>query len=430
MPEKKKIAFHTLGCKLNFSETSSISRQFGGEEYEQVSFSEPADIYVINSCTVTKHAEKTCKALIRKAMKTNSNAHVAVIGCYSQINPDELKSIEGVDMVLGNADKFNLFEHIKGLEKSRQAEGPVDVKVHEPETFVPSWSSDDRTRSFFKIQDGCDYFCSYCTIPLARGHSRSNSIAATLETARAIAGTNMKEVVLSGVNIGDFGKLHNETFYDFLKELVKVEGIDRIRISSVEPDLLHDEIIELVAAEPKLMPHFHIPLQSGSDAVLKAMGRHYNTALFASRVGKIRALMPHACIAADLIVGFPAETDALFEESLRFVENTAVSYVHVFTYSERENTRALKIEESIPTAIRHQRSQRMQQLSDQKKQAFYLNNKGYQARVLWEKDNTKGYMHGFTDNYIKVKTAYNSGLVNEIQEVILNHMDFDGVYLI
>ena len=430
MSEKKKIAFHTLGCKLNFSETSSISRQFEVEHYEQVGFSEQADIYVINSCTVTKHAEKTCKALIRKAMKTNPNAHVAVIGCYSQINPEELKSIEGVDVVLGNADKFNLFEHIKGLNKIRQPEDPIDIKVNEPEVFVPSWSSDDRTRSFFKIQDGCDYFCSYCTIPLARGHSRSNTIAATLETARAIAGTNMKEVVLSGVNIGDFGKLHNETFYEFLKELVKVEGIDRIRISSVEPDLLHDEIIELVASEPKLMPHFHIPLQSGSDAVLRSMGRHYDTSVFASRVEKIRALMPRACIAADLIVGFPAETNDLFGESMRFVEGINVSYIHVFTYSERDNTRALRIQDRVTPSDRHHRSRQMQQLSDRKKLAFYQKNKGYKAKVLWEKDNTQGYMHGFTDNYIKVKTLYDPGLVNQIQEVELNHMDSDGVYLI
>jgi threonylcarbamoyladenosine tRNA methylthiotransferase MtaB len=430
MGNKRKIAFHTLGCKLNFSETSSISRQFGEEVFEHVDFKDQADIYVINSCTVTKNAEKTCKALIRKAMRTNPEAHVAVIGCFSQINPEELKAIEGVDVVLGNADKFNLFEHIKGLEKKRNPDTAIDVQVREPEVFVPSWSSDDRTRSFFKIQDGCDYFCSYCTIPLARGHSRSNTIAATLETARSIAQTSIKEVVLTGVNIGDFGKRNNETFCDFLKELIKIEGIERIRISSVEPDLLHDEIIELVAAEPKLMPHFHIPLQSGSDAVLRAMGRHYDTAVFASRVKKIRSLMPHACIAADLIVGFPAETDALFDESIRFVEAMDVSYIHVFTYSERENTRAIKIEGSVPPAVRHQRSRQIQQLSDLKKHDFYLKNEGNKALVLWEKDNTQGFMHGFTDNYIKVKTKFNPELLNQINEVTLNHLDKEGVYLI
>jgi threonylcarbamoyladenosine tRNA methylthiotransferase MtaB len=430
MHSKRKIAFHTLGCKLNFSETSSISRQFGNEEFEHVGFNQHADIYVINSCTVTKNAEKTCKALIRKAIRTNPEAHVAVIGCFSQINPEELKAIEGVDVVLGNADKFNLFEHIKGLENTRNLKANPDVQVHEPEKFIPSWSSEDRTRSFFKIQDGCDYFCSYCTIPLARGHSRSNTIAATLETARIIAKTNMKEVVLTGVNIGDFGKLNNETFYDFLKELVKIEGLERIRISSVEPDLLHDEIIELVAAEPKIMPHFHIPLQSGSDTVLKAMGRHYDTGVFASRVKKIRSLMPHACIAADLIVGFPAETDELFEESMRFIEALDASYIHVFTYSERENTRATKLEGHVPPAVRHHRSRQMQQLSDRKKHDFYLKNKGNKALVLWEKDNTQGYMHGFTDNYIKVKTSFNAELINQINEVTLNHLDTDEVYLI
>jgi len=430
MGKKRKIAFHTLGCKLNYSETSSISRQFGVEEFEHVDFKDEADIYVINSCTVTKNAEKTCKALIRKALRTNPVAHVAVIGCFSQINPEELKAIEGVDVVLGNADKFNLFEHIKGLEKTRKSDTAIDVQVHEPEAFVPSWSADDRTRSFFKIQDGCDYFCNYCTIPLARGHSRSNTIAATLETARSIAQTNMKEVVLTGVNIGDFGKVNNETFYDFLKELVKIDGIERIRISSVEPDLLHDEIIELVATEPKLMHHFHIPLQSGSDSVLKTMGRHYTLDVFSSRVEKIRSLMPHACIAADLIVGFPAETDALFDESMRFIEAMDVSYIHVFTYSERENTRAMKIEGSVPPAVRQQRSRLMQKLSDRKKHDFYLKNKGKKALVLWEKDNTRGFMHGFTDNYIKVKTRFNPELINQIHEVTLNHLDTDEVYLI
>lgn len=430
MEQKTKIAFQTLGCKLNFSETSSISRQFCTNEFEQVAFSEPADIYVINSCTVTKNAEKTCKGLIRKAVRTNPNARVAVIGCFSQINPDELKNFEGVEVVLGNADKFNLLEQLKTFDKDRRSDQPAQVKVHEPEIFVPSWSAEDRTRSFFKIQDGCDYFCSYCTIPLARGHSRSNTIAATLETARQIAKTNIKEVVLAGVNIGDFGKPNNETFFGLLKELVKIEGIERIRISSIEPDLLHDDIIELVANEQKLMPHFHIPLQSGSNAVLRAMGRHYNTSVFESRVQKIRSLMPLACIAADLIVGFPAETNALFEESLHFVKNTDISYIHVFTYSERENTRALKIEGHIPPAVRQQRSKQMQRISDLKKTEFYLKNKGCKAMVLWEKDNTGGFMHGFTENYIKVKTRLDPALENQLQQVELNQVEDDGVYLV
>ncbi len=427
----KKIAFQTLGCKLNFSETSSISRQFGKDGFKQVSFSEPADIYVINSCSVTKNAEKRCKTLIRQALKKNPEAHVAVIGCFSQLNPEEIRTIPGVDIVLGNSDKFNLFEHIKNLEAGSRSNGKdIDIAVQEPDNFVPSFSMDDRTRSFFKIQDGCDYFCSYCTIPMARGRSRSNTIAQTIEMATRIAQTNMKEVVLSGVNIGDFGKEHGEDFLGFLKELIKIEGLERIRISSVEPDLLSDEIIELVAANHKLMPHFHIPLQAGTDEVLKAMARRYDTALFASRVKKIKSLMPHACIAADLIVGFPAETDELFRQSYEFIRKLDVSYVHVFTYSERENTRAIKYDKQIPTGERIQRSKIMQQLSSHKKDAFYRENKGHSSQVLWEKDNVKGYMHGFTENYIKVKRLYNPAKINTIEKVQLNHLDEDGVYLV
>ncbi len=427
----KKIAFQTLGCKLNFSETSSISRQFGKDGFKQVSFSEPADIYVINSCSVTKNAEKRCKTLIRQALKKNPEAHVAVIGCFSQLNPEEIRTIPGVDIVLGNSDKFNLFEHIKNLEAGSRSNGKdIDIAVQEPDSFVPSFSMDDRTRSFFKIQDGCDYFCSYCTIPMARGRSRSNTIAQTIEMATRIAQTNMKEVVLSGVNIGDFGKEHGEDFLGFLKELIKIEGLERIRISSVEPDLLSDEIIELVAANHKLMPHFHIPLQAGTDEVLKAMARRYDTALFASRVKKIKSLMPHACIAADLIVGFPAETDELFRQSYEFIRKLDVSYVHVFTYSERENTRAIKYDKQIPTGERIQRSKIMQQLSSHKKDAFYRENKGHSSQVLWEKDNVKGYMHGFTENYIKVKRLYNPAKINTIEKVQLNHLDEDGVYLV
>jgi threonylcarbamoyladenosine tRNA methylthiotransferase MtaB len=427
----KKIAFQTLGCKLNFSETSSISRQFGKDGFEQVGFSEPADIYVINSCSVTQNAEKRCKTLIMQALRKNPDAHVAVIGCFSQLNPEEIRTIPGVDIVLGNSDKFNLFEHIKNLEAKSQGNGrDIDVAVEEPESFVPSYSIDDRTRSFFKIQDGCDYFCSYCTIPMARGRSRSNTIAQTIATATQIAQTNMKEVVLSGVNIGDFGKEHGEDFLGFLKELIKTEGLERIRISSVEPDLLSDEIIELVAGSPKLMPHFHIPLQAGTDEVLKAMGRRYDTALFALRVKKIKSLLPHACIAADLIVGFPAETDELFRQSYEFIRKLEVSYVHVFTYSERDNTRAVKYDKQIPAAERTKRSKIMQQLSSHKKDVFYKENQGLSSLVLWEKDNVKGYMYGFTENYIKVKTSFDPARINNIEKVLLNHLDGDGVYLV
>ncbi|MFN3556006.1 MAG: tRNA (N(6)-L-threonylcarbamoyladenosine(37)-C(2))-methylthiotransferase MtaB [Bacteroidales bacterium] len=426
----KKIAFQTLGCKLNFSETSSISRQFGDEGFEQVAFDAPADIYVINSCSVTRNAEKRCKTLVKQALRKNPQAHVAVIGCFSQINPEEIKAIPGVDIVLGNADKFNLFEHIRTLQSNSQGSpSEIDVAVDEPDTFIPSFSMDDRTRSFFKIQDGCDYFCSYCTIPLARGRSRSNTIAQTIETATRIAQTNMKEIVLSGVNIGDFGKEHGEDFLGFLQELIKVEGINRIRISSVEPDLLSDQIIELVAAQPKLMPHFHIPLQAGSDQVLKDMGRRYNTALFASRVARIKALIPHACIAADLIVGFPTETHELFQQSYDFIRKADVSYVHVFTYSERANTRAVKYQQQVPVHERNQRSKIMQQLSAHKKDVFYEANKGHCSEVLWEKENIKGWMYGFTENYIKAKRPFDAQLVNTTQKIVLNHCDSDGVYL-
>ena len=427
----KKIAFQTLGCKLNFSETSSISRQFGKDGFEQVSFSDPADIYVINSCSVTHNAEKRCKTLIKQAMKKNPDAHVAVIGCFSQLNPEEIRAIPGVDIVLGNSDKFNLFEHIKNLEgRSKGNRKNIDVAVQEPESFVPGFSMDDRTRSFFKIQDGCDYFCSYCTIPMARGRSRSNTIAQTIETATQIAQTNMKEVVLSGVNIGDFGREHGEDFLGFLKELIKLEGLERIRISSVEPDLLTDDIIELVASSPQLMPHFHIPLQAGSDKLLKDMGRRYDTGLFASRVNKIKSLMPDACIAADLIVGFPTETEELFRESYEFIRKLDISYVHVFTYSERENTRALKMDNSVHPSERARRSKIMQQLSSHKKQVFYKENKGMSSFVLWEKENVKGFINGFTENYIKVKKPFNPVKVNTLEKVKLNHLDEDGVYLV
>jgi threonylcarbamoyladenosine tRNA methylthiotransferase MtaB len=400
---------------LNFSETSSIKRDFSPEEFENVEFSDHADIYVINSCSVTGKAEKTCRALVRRALKTNPEAKVAIIGCFSQLKPAELAAMPGVALVLGNDEKFNLLEHLKNL--SQPIKTAIDNK--DPEKFVPTFSSDDRTRSFFKIQDGCDYFCTYCTIPLARGHSRSNTIVQTIESAIELAKTGIKEVVLSGVNIGDFGKDNSETFYEFLKQLVKVDGFERIRISSVEPDLLLDEIIELVAKEPKLMPHFHIPLQSGSNQVLKDMGRHYLREVFESRVIKIKELMPHACIAADVIVGFPTETDELFAETSKFIENLPISYLHVFSYSERENTRALKIQRRNSPQQIAQRSKVLHDLSEKKKVQFYAENKGYKALVLWENDRSGDYIHGFTDNYIRLKTKYDEKLVNTVQEITI-----------
>ncbi len=430
MQGKRTIAFNTLGCKLNFSETDAISRNFAHGDYAIVSFAESADIYVINSCTVTKNAEKRCRELIRKAMKTNPEAHVAVVGCYSEISSQELAAIPGVSLVLGNNEKYALHEHLEKLNQDAVIAEPFPYTVDAPPSFMPAYSLDGRTRSFFKIQDGCDYKCAYCTIPLARGKSRSNSIAKTLEVAREIARSDIKEVVLTGVNIGDFGKPHDETFYGLLKELVKTDGIDRIRLSSVEPDLLTDDIIRLVANEEKLMPHFHIPLQSGSDTILKKMGRRYGTKRFADRVNFIKRHIPHACIAADLIVGYPDETTALFEESLQFIAGMDVSYLHVFTYSERDNTRAVKASATVHPKERKQRSQQMQALSAEKKKVFLASNKGLLTKVLWEKDDTRGFMYGFTENYIKIKTKFDINKANTIERIVLNKQDEKGVYII
>ncbi len=428
---KKKIAFHTLGCKLNFSETSYMSNQEEALEFEHVDFDETADIYVINSCSVTRKAEKKCRRLIKQALKRNPEAHIAITGCYSQINPDELQKTEGVNIVLGNADKFNLFEHIKKLENNNEVDfdaGAREIAVNKPETFIPVYSSDDRTRTFFKIQDGCDYFCTYCTIPLARGRSRSHTIEETLKTAARIAETNSKEVVLTGVNIGDFGKRNDESFYELLKELSAVNGLERIRISSIEPNLLTDEMIELVAEKNNLMPHFHIPLQSGADEILKNMGRRYDTSVFASRVNKIHQTLPHACIAVDLIVGFPGETDIIFEESARFLKSLPVSYLHVFTYSERDNTRAVGMGKSVPGKIRSQRSKIMQKTSEEMKRSFYERCKGLKTKVLWEKEEFQGHMFGFTENYIKVKTEFDEKRKNRVDLIALNHLTDEGVY--
>ncbi len=427
MTKQKILAFHTLGCKLNYSETAAICSQMQAMGYAIAEFHEHADIYVINSCTVTSNAEKRCRELIRKAGRINPEARVIIMGCYSQIKPEELTSMPGVSMVLGNKEKFDLAWH---LEKTVTAKPTANPGIEKPDTFIPTFSSGDRTRSFFKIQDGCDYLCAYCTIPRARGRSRSDTIRETIETARQIAGTTMKEVVLTGVNIGDFGKPYGESFFGLLEKLVRIEGLERIRLSSVEPDLLSDDIIQLVADEPRLMPHFHMPLQSGSNAILKAMGRKYDTDLFAGRVARIRKYLPHACIAADVITGFPGESDDLFRESLDFITGTDISCMHVFTYSERENTRASRMTGTIPANVSKQRSKELQALSQKKKQAFILLNQGRQEKVLWEKKTLYGYMYGFTENYIRVKTPYISRKTNTIEEVVLNITDKKRVYIV
>jgi threonylcarbamoyladenosine tRNA methylthiotransferase MtaB len=424
MAEKKRVAFYTLGCKLNFSESSQISRQFPADSFEIVDYKEQADIYVINTCAVTGKAEKKSRAAIVKFKKRYPDSIVAVVGCYSELSPGEIHAIKGADIVLGNSEKFSLPLIINNENYS------ISESQHNSlnEQFIPSYSSGDRTRSFFKIQDGCDYFCSYCTVPLARGRSRSDTIDSTLGIAKEIAASGVKEMILTGVNVGDFGRKNNEQFIDLLKRLDDIEGIERIRISSIEPNLLTDDIIAFVATSKKFLPHFHIPLQSASDKVLKAMKRRYSVSLFNERITKVKQLIPDCCIAIDLIVGFPGETDSDFEECYQYLANSPVSYMHVFTYSERERTHAVTMTDIVPNIERTKRSQRMLALSEKKKQVFYKENEGKERTVLFESDNEKGMMFGFTDNYIKVKTPFDDKLINQVRKVKLKRIDNDGVF--
>lgn len=436
--ERKKIAFHTFGCKLNFAETSAIARKFPQETYNTVDFKEQADIYVIHSCTVTAQAEKKCKAAIRQAMRRNPQASVAVIGCYSQLKPDELKQMPGVKIVLGNSEKYNLFDVINQSDSNAEHyghyisehKGITDNELKTSRTFEPGYSLNDRTRSFFKVQDGCDYFCTYCAIPFARGRSRSADIQDTLDVARKIASTEVKEIVLTGVNIGDFGRQHGENFYGLVRELNKLDGIERIRISSIEPELLADEIIEMVACSEKLMPHFHIPLQSGTDRILEIMKRKYRREVFSARVNKIKNLMPHACIAADVITGFPGETEEDFEDTIDFINSLKISYLHVFTYSTRPGTKSALMDEQVPEKVKSYRSKVLHELSEVKKNDFYQENKDTLKEVLWESDIQDGMMYGFTGNYIKCKTPYDPNKVNMIETVKLLSVDNDGVFFV
>ena len=429
MTEKKKIAFYTLGCKLNFSETSQISRQFPSESFEIVNYKETADIYVINTCAVTGKAEKKSRAAIHKFKKRYPNAIIAAVGCYSELKSGKLHAIDGAEIALGVSDKFLLPQYFSNNDPESFTNTEEKIKFSD-KNFIPSYSTGDRTRSFFKIQDGCDYFCSYCTVPLLRGRSRSDTIENTLVTAREIAASGIKELILTGVNVGDFGRKNGEYFIELLKKIDNIEGIERIRISSVEPDLLTNDIIEFVASSKKFLPHFHIPLQSACDKVLKAMRRRYDTGLFADRVKKIKRCMPDCCVAVDIIVGFPGETDYDFEETYHFIETSDISYMHVFTYSERENTQALAIREIVPNAERTLRSKRLLALSEKKKAAFYNENSGKEKYVLFESDNDNGVMYGFTENYIKVKTAYNAHLINEIKKVKLEKNGKDGIFTV
>ena len=416
--QKKRIAFQTLGCKLNFSETSSISRQFRDGGYEVVNFKDLANIYVINTCSVTGLAEKKCKQAISQAQRRNPNARIAVVGCFSQLKPEVVSALKGVDLILGSTSKFELFERLQ-MDSSKVSQIHVDEKEGQLTEFVPSFSSGDRTRSFVKVQDGCDYFCAYCTIPFARGHSRSGHISQVLDMVSEVLRQGIKEIILTGVNVGDFGRKQGETFLDLLISLEEVKRISRIRISSIEPDLLNNDIIELVAKSHKFLPHFHIPLQSGSNHILSLMKRRYPREVFENRVLSIRSLMPDACIAADVIVGFPGETDDDFIETLQFIEKLSISYVHVFTYSERPGTLAENLTNSVPHAIRTERSRLLHDLSTRKKHEFYERCIGKTFQVLFESDNVNGFMHGFTENYIKVKTPFDPKMINQIVETKL-----------
>lgn len=425
MSTSQKIAFHTLGCKLNFSETSSLANQAIDAGYQRVDMDEQADVYVINTCSVTENADKECRYIVRKIKRTAPESNVIIIGCYAQLKPKEIAEIDGVDMVLGATEKFNLLDHIQQLEAGSTIVKADDIK--EINEFVPSFSSGDRTRTFLKVQDGCDYFCTFCTIPLARGRSRSQSIVKTMETFQHAVQTGVREIVLTGVNTGDFGKSSDgkkrsdESFYDLVNEIdsrYRNTGL-RVRVSSIEPNLLTKEIIDLVSQSDVFMPHFHIPLQSGSDTLLASMQRKYDSAFYEAKISYIREKIPHACIGVDVIVGYPEETEAYFDESFNFINNLSVSYLHVFTYSERANTRAVKFENAIPMELRRERNKKLRILSDKLKRAFYQTHIGETHEVLFEHENDNGFMNGYTSNYIRVRIAYMEAMVGKIAKVRL-----------
>jgi len=427
MNHNRKVSLYTLGCKLNFSESSTIARMFEAEGYARVDFNDVPDIYVINTCSVTENADKKCKQLVKRALKINPDAFIAIIGCYAQLKPEEIAQIYGVNMVLGASEKFKIIEHFQAADKSDKAT-VIASKIKEVNEFMPSYSKGDRTRSFLKIQDGCDYFCTFCTIPLARGKSRNNSIAETVDVAKEIATTNINEVVLTGVNIGDFGQGDDENFFGLIKELDQLKGIERYRISSIEPNLLSSEIIDFVAQSNKFMPHFHIPLQSGSDKILKSMRRKYLSDLYVDRVSQIKKTMPHACIGVDVIVGFPGETEEDFLTTYNFLNELDISYLHVFTYSERANTTANKMEEVVDKGERSKRSKMLHILSNKKKRYFYEQHIGKTYQVLFEAEQHENFLNGFTTNYIKVKVPYQKELENQIKTVTLTNIDSEGIF--
>ena len=428
----KTAAFHTLGCKLNFAETSTIARQLTTAGYEKVSFDDRAAIYVINTCSVTDNADRECKLHVKRAMKANPEGLVVIIGCYAQLKPEEISAIEGVDLVLGAKEKFNILSYLDDLRKSSTSGQIHSCEIAETDFFIGSYSIGDRTRAFLKVQDGCDYKCTYCTIPLARGISRSDTIENVVNNAKEIAAKGIKEIVLTGVNIGDYGKgefgnkKHEHTFLDLISELDEVAGIERIRISSIEPNLLKDESIELVAQSSRFMPHFHIPLQSGSDEILKKMKRRYLTGLYSDRIAKIREVLPDACIGVDVIVGFPGETEEKFLETYNYLNSLPISYLHVFTYSERENTEAANMEGVVSIAERKKRNKMLRILSEKKKMEFYRTQIGKTLPVLWEHENRNGKMYGFTENYVRVQKPFDQNLVNQIELLTLGEILEDG----
>ncbi len=422
----KKVAFYTLGCKLNYSETSSIGRLFIDNGYEKVEFHEQADIYVINTCSVTDHADKKCRKVVKEALKHSPEAYVAIIGCYAQLKPQEIAEIPGVDIVLGASEKFQLLDYIGNLEKTTGKASVYQKTIEEANDFISSFSYGDRTRTFLKVQDGCDYSCTFCTIPLARGASRSDTIENVVQNAIQIAQSGIKEIVLTGVNIGDFGEKGKYNFFDLVKALDEVEGIDRFRISSIEPNLLSDEIIEFVAQSKRFVPHFLIPLQSRSNKILALMRRRYKRELYSNRVEKIKALMPNACIGVDVIVGFPGESREDFIDTYNFINNMDISYLHVFTCSERENTVAITMSDPVPGSSRAERNKMLTILSEKKRRHFYETQIGKDMEVLFEADSKDGYMHGFTRNYVKVKAKYDPILVNELKTVTLHNIADDG----
>ncbi|KGL61141.1 tRNA (N(6)-L-threonylcarbamoyladenosine(37)-C(2))-methylthiotransferase MtaB [Polaribacter sp. Hel1_33_49] len=432
MMADKKVAFYTLGCKLNFSETSTIARNFVNEGFDRVDFEEKADIYVINTCSVTDNADKRFKSIVKNTLKKNENAFLIAIGCYAQLKPEELAAVDGVDLVLGATEKFNVTSYINDLTKNNVGE-VHSCEISDADFYVGSYSIGGRTRAFLKVQDGCDYKCTYCTIPLARGISRSDTLENVISNAKEISSKGIKEIVLTGVNIGDYGKgefgnkKHEHTFLELVKELDTIDGIHRLRISSIEPNLLKNETIDFVAKSNSFVPHFHIPLQSGSDVLLKKMKRRYLRKTYTNRVVRIKEVMPNACIGVDVIVGFPGETDELFLETYNYLNEMDISYLHVFTYSERPNTEAVDLEGVVPKKVRAKRSKMLRGLSAKKRRSFYESQLGNTLTVLFENENKEGYINGFTENYVKVKAPWNPELINTLHTITLTKIDEDGL---